>query len=72
MKTFTVVFEKPDGYEDVHPELCVEDMNLHNGFPTVAVFDGDPLKVLASAVIQFGCGSVPDSVSKLAKEILEG
>lgn len=22
---FTVVFERPEGYEDVHPQLCAED-----------------------------------------------
>ena len=23
---FTVVFERPDDYEDVHPQLCAEDL----------------------------------------------
>ena len=52
MDTFTVVFKKPAGYEHVHPELCVEDMNTHKGFPPLAILDGNPMDIIAKALIE--------------------
>lgn len=51
-RKITVVFELPEGYEDVHPLLCFEDMNIHPHFPVVEIFDGAPTRVIAQALIE--------------------
>ena len=40
-RKITVVVELPEGYEDVCPELCVEDMKIHEAFKIMEIYEGD-------------------------------
>jgi hypothetical protein len=51
--------KRPEGYEDVHADLVVEDMGIHPGFEIVSVSDVESAQ--AAAVVDSIEGKAEDT-----------